>query len=56
MEAWLKKAIKEIEDDAQCAYGMCKDTALKEQVELDFVLEKFLTAFKKIVEKGEDHG
>ena len=56
MEAWLKKAIKAIEDDAQRAYGMCRDTALKEQVELDFVLEQFLKAFKKIVEKGEDHG
>lgn len=56
MEAWLKKAIEAIEADAQCAYGMCKDTALKEQVELDFVLEKFSAAFKKIVEKGEDHG
>lgn len=56
MEAWLKKAIKAIEDDAQCAYGMCKDTALKEDVELDFVLEKFLAAFRKIAEKGDGNG
>ena len=55
MEAWLKKAIKAIEDDAQRAYDMCRDTALKEQVELDFVLEKFLVAFRKVVEKGDDH-
>lgn len=55
MEAWLKKAIEAIEADAQCAYGMCKDTALKEQVELDFVLEKFLSAFRKNMEKGDSH-
>lgn len=55
MEAWLKKAIKAIEDDAQCAYGMCKDTALKEHVELDFVLEKFLSTFRKISEKGDNN-
>lgn len=53
MEAWLKKAIIAIEADAQCAYGMCKDTALKEHVELDFVLEKFLSTFRKIAEKGD---
>ena len=56
MEAWLKKANTAIEDDARFAYDMCRNTALKEQVELDFVLEQFLKAFKKIVEKGEDHG
>lgn len=55
MEAWLKKAIEAIEADAQCAYSMCKDTALKEQVELDFVLEKFLAAFRKNMEKGDSH-
>ena len=55
MEAWLKKAIKAIEDDAQRAYGMCRDTALKEQVELDFVLEQFLAAFRKNMEKGDSH-
>lgn len=56
MEAWLAKANTAIEDDARFAYDMCRNTALKEQVELDFVLEQFLKAFKKIVEKGEDHG
>ena len=55
MEAWLKKAIEAIEADAQCAYSMCKETALKEQLELYFVLEKFLAAFRKIVEKGDNH-
>lgn len=55
MEAWLKKAIIAIEADAQFAYGMCKDTALKEHVELDFVLEKFLSTFRKIAEKGDNH-
>lgn len=56
MEAWLAKAIMAIENDAQCACDMCRDTALKERVELDFVLEQFLKSFKKIAEKGEDHG
>lgn len=55
MEAWLSKAVKAIEADAQCAYCMCKDTSLKENVELDFVLEKFLASFKKIANKGDLH-
>ena len=53
MEAWLREAIKAIEADARCAYIMCKDTATKENIELDFAIEKFLIAFRKNVEKGE---
>lgn len=55
MEAWLKEAIKAIEADARCAYGMCEDTALKENLELDFVIEKFLEAFRKNAKKGDGH-
>ena len=43
------------EQEKRIADLTAENRALKEQVELDFVLEKFLVAFRKVVEKGDDH-
>lgn len=53
MEEWIRKATKTIEDDAKYAYGMCENSALKEKVELDFVIERFLSAFHKFAKGGD---
>lgn len=53
MEKWLKKAKNAVEADASVAYAMCEDTALKEQVELDWVIEVFTKKFRQLVEEAQ---
>lgn len=53
MEDWIRKAKNAVEADASVAYAMCKDTALKEQVELDWVIEIFMKKFQQFVKEAQ---
>lgn len=48
-EWWIENAKTAIKIDAMYAWGMCKDTAEKEHLQIDWVVENFLKEFRKIV-------
>ena len=47
-----KRAIKAIKSDVHVALAMCIDTADKEAVDRDWVIETFKKEFEKLVEEG----
>ena len=51
---WLVQANEAIKADAEYAYFMCKDTAEELNLELYYVLDKFLTYFKQQREEDDD--
>lgn len=53
MEAWIEKALKAIKSDVHVALVMCIDTADKEEVDRDWVIETFKKELNKLVEEGK---
>ena len=52
-EKWIKDARRAIESDASVAFAMCEDTAVRQEVELSWVIEEFKKAFDKEVKKND---
>jgi len=48
---WLQTAKMAVEADAAVAIAMCKDTAIKQNVELYWVIEQFTKEFCKMAKE-----